>query len=239
MIAAFGLACAHCRRYGKNTTRVLFGSVCPPAIAVASEVKPPDMEVDLEPLRILAEGGHMVAAEWYAKLREIGRQPDLLSILSALVSAPTCGQDGLLLQIIVAIASRVDKKVRDDSFGGGDASYMAEVSKEVSESHLQETLAAYVAGGRHHIGRFFLETPMVSMTIDESNVRSLELCNSAIITGDNVGFWSPPQAVLLYGLCAFSMCSGSLGAQVSLEAPWLGAQRVQFRDIPLLSTLEP
>ena len=54
-------------------------------------------------------------------------------------------------------------------------------------------LAAYLAGGRCRLTEEFAKVPIVSGTLDESNVRGLDLCNAAVLDTTGTLVWAPTQ----------------------------------------------
>lgn len=155
----------------------------------------PGLRVELGPLRAAAAEGCATATQWVEILTEDVGDPSLLCIAQVLGRKSGGIASQLFEQFVVQLGRHIDSTLRDDNFMacGAAHSCLVEASAKSSELHMQEHLSAYVAGGRKHIARYFQDTPMVSVTLDDSNARSMEICNSAIITGDNVGYWAPPQ----------------------------------------------
>lgn len=56
-----------------------------------------------------------------------------------------------------------------------------------------QEMAAYLAGGRYAMKQSFEQTPIISITLDESNVRGLELCNAGVVAVDGTLVWAPTQ----------------------------------------------
>jgi hypothetical protein len=97
------------------------------------------------------------------------------------------------------VATQVDRGIAELMIPGlvdlGDDSAVAlgDVSILCSERHMQETLVNYVAAARAAVARSWERTPIISMTTDDSNVRGMELNNSAVVLPNNIAVWMPPQ----------------------------------------------
>ena len=143
-----------------------------------------------------AEAQHVEGAVFWSKaFEQIGDTASLREILRAMVIGAHMPAT-VLYSIVSQISRKIDTQISKTAVPGHKES--CEVRLEplddcASERHMQEILTSYWRSCRRAVASSWSVTPFVSLCTDDSNVRGLELNNTAVILPNNTAVWAPAQ----------------------------------------------
>ena len=99
--------------------------------------------------------------------------------------------------VLLQIAQALDSVMLEAVLGRlpGEVGLVAlDAALDTTERRLQLKLAGYMYAARNVVAEQFQTVPHISITLDESNVRGLQLCLGAAVLPSNHAIWCPPQA---------------------------------------------
>ena len=170
-----------------------------------------DEALDLAPLYEIAEAGDPMAGYAIEALQPCPHTRKCGSLMSVLMllghASQTVSQapraHELVKQLLRQIASSLDRavanmKVMVTGQCMDDSKMVLSLASGVShEAHMQETVCGYVVAAKAAVQKSWKQTPGLCLANDDSNVRTVELANTAIVLPNNVAFWAPVQATFV------------------------------------------
>ena len=152
-------------------------------------------------LHSAAEQGDAVAAEWWAVVSVNASTQRTIPLKSALRLAGAAGQDAFVAQVMMCAARELDAIVSDVVFAQQEhiGIDVRDIDRSNYERIMQELLVAYKDKAAAALKASFERWHMLSVTMDDSNIRGCEIKNTALVTQGNIGVWAPVQVVLVQG----------------------------------------